>query len=198
MRTELYFKASVLLVLITMLTSFAAGCSTSYYVGEGRMRDFSLVKPVMKADLDPVFEDNGLRIVFRIIDDKAIELGIKNRTDRVMRIFWDNSHFVAIDDPETEIGYREAGLFAGRQASNVWTIDAGDSMDIRTFPAYTAFTNAEGEPDNRPLYTDRDGNGTVEDLVGKRIGMDLVMEVDGNTRLFKFRLIVTPSPPGQV
>jgi hypothetical protein len=189
---EFCVRAVVVMMVAAMSAAVLYGCTTSYYSGKGVLRSFKLVKPLMSDT--PVYEDKDIRVGFRIIDDKRIELDVKNLTRQRARIFWKNSSFAAIDNNEAELGIDFLEI-DGQINPTVSTIESRDTLTVEVFPAHGAFVNDEGKPDNRPLYMNADGEGGPEDIVGKDIGLNIVFELNGSSRFHRFRMSVMPSPP---
>jgi len=178
------------IVAVLAVAAPLTGCS--YFTG-GKIDTVRLTSPVVRND--PVYTNGGLRISFRVVDDSRIDLDISNETGKLMRIFWANSTFAAVDDPEAAIGYINGGArsTAGPGKEKVSVISPGENADFEVYPAYSATVDEDGTFHNSPLYVNSDGEGSIESLDGKSIGVNLVMEINGSTRMFRFRLDVSSS-----
>jgi len=187
----MYGRRAIWTIILAGFAAAAIMSGCSFFRGD-RIEAVGLTSP--SVNNVPVYEDGSLRVAFSVVDDRLIDMAVTNKTGKSMRIFWANSTFAAVDDPDAKLDYLDGGKPASAKPdkSGISVITPGGAGDFKVFPAYSVTDDPEGGFGNTPLYVNRDGKGGIDNLYGKMIGVNLVMEINGGTRMYKFRLDLTP------
>jgi hypothetical protein len=183
----------IALAAAALCMTAVSGCAPKYVQGE-HIRSYRLMSPAPSADTE--YEDDNLWVRLGVAEDKAFGIELENNTDRPMRVFWRNSLVVGVSGSDQPLGYIITELGGNADADGVTMIRPGGDIVAQVFPAANRYTREDGTRALYPLYYDGPAGGRPESLRDTPIGIKLVVEANGGTRLYKFMLLVEPGGQG--
>lgn len=166
------------------------GCS-GYAPYGTYLKDYRLAVP--KADDEPVFEDDNIRVGLSIIHDRKFGLDILNKTGKPVRIFWENSTVVTAAPVDDLLVCEVSAGGQGIPDVKNSTLGPSERLLAEVYPKGLAYKSKDGEMRHQPLYYSGDAKGSPADLKGKPVGVKLVIESGGRSRLYPVLLDIAPS-----
>lgn len=186
---------------ICLASCFSTQSLTRNYLGNSYTYHYDMVKPVEDSSLK--YSDDKLDFTFSI-DDKSINFNAKNKTDRPLKIVWDEASFVQFGKAGKVM--HEGVKFAERNSSMPpTTIPPSASVEDIVLPTanvtyyeghYTTYYNIPASWNKNDLFINHDMNKdftkeSIREMVGQEITLYLPIRDNTGQELgytFTFRV----------
>lgn len=169
-----------------LLYGFISACILFSGCTGAKLTRYNLVSPVERAE--PVYEDRNMKVSMKVVDDRMIGLTIFNKTAAALRIYWINSSMVVSAGTDGRFVYKIGGSERINSSASVTSILPGCSEFAEIYPMCNVYRGTKGEELVYPLYYNGSGVGRYQDIEGRSIGINLVVEVDEHQRMYPFMI----------